>query len=84
MARHRRRTAQKTMPWDNVEHSCSNCGNNFGIYCVGDNPNKCNGPLSSPNSPKLISETEKMYPDGCESWSISFELLSKSIKELPG
>lgn len=57
------------MPKEKIEHCCGTCEFNAGIACMGYGKRTDNGKNTYGMK---IEETEKMFPNGCEDWKISF------------
>ena len=56
------------------DHNCSTCEFNFGNVCAGYGKRTDNGE-STYGMP--MDEAEKMFPNGCEDWGISFGAFSE-------
>lgn len=52
-----------------TEKSCDNCEFNAGVACMGYGERKDNGKYTYGMS---IEEAEKMFPNGCKDWGISY------------
>lgn len=56
---------------EEVEKCCGTCELNAGVACMGYGKRTDNG---EPTYGMPIEDAEKMFPNGCEDWEVSFSV----------